>query len=70
MYVCLCKGITDTHIKDAIYGGATTLRQVRNELGVMSQCGRCGVTTKKIIDDTLASSEMNLQEPALFYAAS
>ncbi len=68
MYVCLCRGITDTQIKDAVYGGATTLRQVRQELDIMSQCGRCGLMAKQIVDETLASHQLAGQEP-MFYAA-
>ncbi|MFT6276087.1 MAG: bacterioferritin-associated ferredoxin, partial [Halioglobus sp.] len=42
MYVCICKGITDTQIRAAVEDGASSLREVRNTLGVASQCGKCG----------------------------
>ena len=32
MYVCLCKGVTDNQIKDAIAGGACSMRDLRNDL--------------------------------------
>lgn len=69
MYVCVCKGITDTQIKDAVYGGATSLRDVRRELGVMSQCGKCGVFTKQLVDEALQQHSLtsNLNE-SLFYS--
>lgn len=71
MYICLCKGITDTQIKDAVYGGATTLRDVRKELGVMTQCGKCGVFTKQLIDETLQQHNLSMSAvDGLFYAAS
>lgn len=53
MYVCICKGITDSQITDAVADGATNLRQVRKALGVASQCGKCGVLAQEIIDETL-----------------
>ncbi len=68
MYVCLCKGITDSQIKDAIFGGASSIREVRNQLGVMTQCGKCGILTKKIVDDTLPHTQSDATSD-LFYAA-
>ncbi|MCB1705458.1 MAG: bacterioferritin-associated ferredoxin [Halioglobus sp.] len=67
MYVCLCKGITDTQIRAAIEDGASSLRDVRNTLGVASQCGKCGILTREILRETLTD---NLQEQELFYALS
>lgn len=67
MYVCLCKGITDTQITDAVAGGATSLRQVRKALGVASQCGKCGVLTQEIINETLSMHTSTGTE--LYYAA-
>ena len=32
MYVCLCKGITDTQIRAAVADGASSLREVHNTL--------------------------------------
>ncbi|MBB3167821.1 bacterioferritin-associated ferredoxin [Simiduia aestuariiviva] len=67
MYVCICKGITDSQITDAVAEGATNLRQVRKALGVASQCGKCGVLAQEIIDETL---QMHTScSEALFYTA-
>lgn len=54
MYVCLCKGITDSQIKEAIYDGATSVGQLRKCLGVASQCGKCGISAREIIQETLS----------------
>ncbi len=67
MYVCLCKGITDTQIRAAIEGGANSFRDVRNTLGVASQCGKCGILTREILRETLPDEA---GEQALFYALS
>ena len=53
MYVCVCKGITDRQIKAAIADGASSLGQLRKALGVATQCGKCSVTTREILDDVL-----------------
>lgn len=68
MYVCLCKGITDSQIKDAVYSGATDLRAVRKQLGVMSQCGKCGIMTKQIVEETLDRSAVETVGEPLYYA--
>ena len=41
MFVCLCKGVTDTQIKESIADGANSLRDIRRELGVATQCCKC-----------------------------
>ena len=50
MYVCLCKGITDRQIKSAIAEGASSIVQLRKCLGVASQCGKCGITAREILE--------------------
>ncbi|MCP4211951.1 MAG: bacterioferritin-associated ferredoxin [Halieaceae bacterium] len=65
MYVCLCKGITDTQIREAVQQGAHSLKDVRNTLGVASQCGKCGVLTREILRETALD---NSNEQELFYA--
>lgn len=67
MYVCVCRGITDSQISDAVAGGATNLRQVRKTLGVASQCGKCGILAQEIIDETLQAHAQI--DNALFYTA-
>ena len=41
MYVCVCKAVTDRQIREAAQGGARTLKDLRRELGVTRDCGRC-----------------------------
>ena len=66
MYVCLCKGVTDSQIKEAVYDGATSVGQLHKCLGVASQCGKCGITAREIIQETLAEAPVS-QHPQ-FYA--
>ncbi|HTF95872.1 MAG TPA: bacterioferritin-associated ferredoxin [Cellvibrio sp.] len=53
MYVCVCKGITDRQIKAAIHNGASSLGQLRKALGVASQCGKCSLMTRELLDEAL-----------------
>lgn len=64
MYICICKGITDGQIRQAVNDGAASLSDLRKQLGVASQCGKCACLAKNVINE--ASAEGN---SALFYAA-
>ncbi|WP_338011126.1 bacterioferritin-associated ferredoxin [Marinagarivorans algicola] len=65
MYVCLCQGITDSQIRSAVESGANSLRDVRERLGVMTQCGKCACLTKDIVEGCLEQANTGI-----FYSAS
>lgn len=67
MYVCICKGITDTQIRAAVQDGASSVSEVSNTLGVGSQCGKCGILTREIVREYLDDQAASEQ---LFYAVS
>lgn len=69
MYVCVCKGITDHQIKDAVYQGATSVGRLRKALGVASQCGKCTCLTREIIDETLKQPELTETNPQYYAVA-
>ena len=72
MYVCLCEGVTDGQIRDAIFEGCCSYRDVRKTLGVASQCGKCACLAKQVVRETLSevqSSQAALACPANFVAA-
>lgn len=58
MYVCVCKAITDRQIKAAIDNGANSIGQLRKSLGVASQCGKCSVMTREILQETLCEAPL------------
>jgi len=41
MYVCVCNAVTERDIHDAITRGAASVRELRDELGIVDTCGRC-----------------------------
>ncbi|GAB6041388.1 (2Fe-2S)-binding protein [Endothiovibrio diazotrophicus] len=64
MYVCLCKGVTDRRIREAVRGGARSMHQLKDQLGVCSQCGRCACSAKRVLKE--AKAEMrNADDAAL-----
>ena len=58
MYVCICNSVTDCDIREAASRGARTLKDLRRELGVASDCGKCA----SCADDVLCEAR---REPAL-----
>ena len=73
MFVCICKGITDSQIKEAVYNGASNIREVRNQLGAATECCKCLPDLRTIVDDTLEQVALSHSTPnyaqELFYAA-
>ena len=72
MYVCLCQGVTDGQIREAIYEGCCSYRDVRESLGVGTQCGKCACLAKEVVRETLSevqSSQAALACQASFVAA-
>ncbi|WP_445114840.1 bacterioferritin-associated ferredoxin [Acinetobacter sp. WZC-1] len=54
MYVCLCRGITDQDIRDAIADGADSYADIREQLDLGTCCGRCAPEARSIINEELA----------------
>lgn len=53
MYVCMCYGVTDKQIKQAVDQGATNMKSIRQALNVGSQCGKCIRMTQEVIQQQL-----------------
>ncbi|MDX1536197.1 bacterioferritin-associated ferredoxin [Arsukibacterium sp.] len=53
MYVCLCKAVSDKAIKQNIANGACTMRDLKANLGVGSQCGKCVSQASAILHNEL-----------------
>lgn len=41
MYVCVCQAVTERQVREAVEQGISSMRGLRDELGVASECGRC-----------------------------
>ena len=67
MYVCLCKAVTDNQIREAVANGATRFGQVRKQLNLASQCGKCGILAREVFNQSM---ELGICEQQLFYAVS
>jgi bacterioferritin-associated ferredoxin len=58
MYVCLCNGITENQIRDAVTEGVRSLRDLRAGLGVATCCGQCADCAQQVIHETLSTPEL------------
>ncbi len=57
MYVCICKAVTDTQIHEAVaQGSCCTMRDLRNCFGVGTQCGRCALHARDVLNEALAQN--------------
>ena len=52
MIVCVCKRVSDRHIRAEVDAGAESLRDVSRRLGVGTQCGKCVGSARAIIAET------------------
>jgi bacterioferritin-associated ferredoxin len=56
MYVCVCNAITERQVRAAVDGGATSLDDLRYELGVATCCGCCAATASEYLPGGRCSS--------------
>lgn len=49
MYICLCNGMTDAQIRDAVAAGANRPKEVYCACGGHAQCGNCTATILTMI---------------------
>lgn len=53
MFVCICHGVSDSTIETAVENGATTFKQIKAELKVATQCGKCCQCAKQVLNNKL-----------------
>jgi bacterioferritin-associated ferredoxin len=72
MIICVCKAVSDRHIKAAVKEGATCMRDLSRELGLGSCCGKCVPDARSVLSESLQSCEITssrLFSPAPEFAA-
>jgi bacterioferritin-associated ferredoxin len=50
MYVCLCHGISENRLQQAIQDGARSFEQLQSCTGVATCCGACEPCAREILD--------------------
>ncbi len=64
MYLCLCKGITESDVREAGRSGIVMPCQLRAKFGLKESgcCGRCSKNIREFVE--LATSEHQLPTPS------
>ena len=50
MFVCVCHAVTDSQVREAIEGGASTREEVTRACGAGGDCGTCHGQIEEMID--------------------
>ena len=59
MYICLCYGVTDKTIKQAVRDhGVGNMRDLREMMDLGSQCGKCVQMAQQVIDSTIIDESL------------
>jgi bacterioferritin-associated ferredoxin len=64
MIVCICQNVSDRSIRHAVASGATTMPQLRDELGVGTCCGKCHPHAKQVLRECLQDASAKHREQA------
>lgn len=51
MYVCICRQVTDNQIRERCREGRCSLSEIRAELGIASECGKCAGHARLIVTE-------------------
>jgi len=64
MYLCLCKGITESDVRSAGRSGLVMACQLKSKFGLKEAgcCGRCSKNIQEFVE--LATSEHRLPSPS------
>ena len=55
MYLCICKAVSDQHIRQAIREGVRTVGEISTRFGVGAECGKCLDSVSEYVDACLAA---------------
>ena len=55
MYVCICKAVTDSEIRDAVVRGADSVEAIGQELQAGTRCGACTDCVFNLVATTRAA---------------
>jgi bacterioferritin-associated ferredoxin len=70
MYVCLCHNVTDTKIRHLVRTeGVSSMRELREHLGVATQCGKCAQCARHVLNEALADMPADAGCPGMMAAA-
>jgi bacterioferritin-associated ferredoxin len=60
MIVCICKAVSDRHIRAAVKNGASSMRDLTRDLGVGTCCGKCVPEARATLSASLEAGNASL----------
>lgn len=60
MIVCICKAVSDKHIRRAASEGVSSLRELSRELGVGTCCGKCVPQAREVLSAAIPAQPVTL----------
>jgi len=70
MYICICKGVTESAIREQVCAGATSVDEVSRNTGCSTQCGKCLIRAQRIVEDARSASSPTASGAAMVAPAS
>jgi bacterioferritin-associated ferredoxin len=64
MYVCICQGISEKRLQQAIREGARSFEQLQSCTGVATCCGACEPCAREMLGERAASDTTERQAQA------
>ena len=65
MYICICHGVTESQIREAVQGGAGNMDILSAELGIGTRCGTCVCAAQSLLEEVNEELGDHRQRPAL-----
>lgn len=65
MYICLCHGVNEATIREAVKNGSHTVRELSFQTGCGTQCGSCVSTVQALLLETLRAEQAAINTPFL-----
>jgi len=57
MIVCVCKAVSERHIRSAVKGGALSMRDLSRRTGLGTCCGKCVPEAHLVLARNLATAQ-------------
>lgn len=57
MYVCLCNGVTERAVREAVDEGVRTFRELSFKTGCGTQCGSCIPVARALLREQIAEAD-------------
>jgi bacterioferritin-associated ferredoxin len=69
MIICICKAVSDRHIRSAVNGGICSVIELSRKTGLGTCCGKCVPEARATIAGCLAQREQTSHLSAASFAA-